>query len=170
MPFTPFHLGPGALFKAVGGRHFSFMVFGGTQVLMDIEPLIGLIRGWPVLHGYTHTVAGAFPIALAAALIGRPISELVLRMAAVQHNRISWRAAFAGAFVGSYSHVALDAVMHADMHPWLPLAEGNGLLGIVPLGLLHLLCLGSGIAGMAAIGALSWRRARKARSGPPATR
>ncbi len=59
MPFTPFHLGPGALFKAVGGRHFSFMVFGGTQVLMDIEPLLGLIRGWPVLHGYTHTLAGA---------------------------------------------------------------------------------------------------------------
>lgn len=22
MPFTPFHLGPGAAFKAVGGKHF----------------------------------------------------------------------------------------------------------------------------------------------------
>ena len=39
MPFTPIHLGPGAALKAIGGRHFSFMVFGGSQVLMDIEPL-----------------------------------------------------------------------------------------------------------------------------------
>ena len=27
MPFTPFHLGPGAAFKAIGGKHFSFMVW-----------------------------------------------------------------------------------------------------------------------------------------------
>jgi hypothetical protein len=40
MPFTPFHLGPGALFKAAGGEHFSFTIFAGSQVLMDIEPLI----------------------------------------------------------------------------------------------------------------------------------
>ncbi len=56
MPFTPFHLGAGAALKAIGGRHFSFMVFGGSQVLMDIEPLIGLVQGWDVLHGYTHTL------------------------------------------------------------------------------------------------------------------
>ena len=50
MPFTPFHLGPGAVFKAIGGRHFSFMVFGGAQVLMDIEPLVGILRGSVVLR------------------------------------------------------------------------------------------------------------------------
>lgn len=79
MPFTPFHLGPGAVFKAIGGRHFSFMVFGGAQVLMDIEPLVGLLRDRPVLHGYSHTLAGALVIGLIAALSGRPISEFVLR-------------------------------------------------------------------------------------------
>ncbi|MEG1399527.1 MAG: hydrolase, partial [Acinetobacter sp.] len=46
MPFTPLHLGVGACCKAVGQRHFSFMIFAGTQVLMDIEPLLGLIYGW----------------------------------------------------------------------------------------------------------------------------
>jgi hypothetical protein len=79
MPFTPFHLGPGAAFKAIGGRHFSFMVFGGSQVLMDIEPLIGILRGSAVLHGYTHTLAGALGIGALAALIGKPISSFVLR-------------------------------------------------------------------------------------------
>ena len=74
MPFTPIHLGPGAAFKAIGGRHFRFMVFGGSQVLMDIEPLIGILRGWAMLHGYTHTVAGAAAIGAVAPLIGKPIS------------------------------------------------------------------------------------------------
>lgn len=74
MPFTPIHLGPGTALKAIGGRHFSFMVFGGTQVLMDIEPLIGMLRGWDVLHGYTHTLLGALLIDTLAGLIGRPIS------------------------------------------------------------------------------------------------
>ena len=45
MPFTPFHPGAGAVFKATGGRHFSFMVFGGTQVLMDLEPAYMLLTG-----------------------------------------------------------------------------------------------------------------------------
>jgi hypothetical protein len=45
MPFTSFHLGPGAVFKAVGGRHFSFMIFGGSQVLMDVESLVHIPSG-----------------------------------------------------------------------------------------------------------------------------
>ena len=53
MPFTPIHLGPGAACKAIGGRHFRFMVFGGAQVLMDIEPLLqppkGLITAKEIL-------------------------------------------------------------------------------------------------------------------------
>ena len=81
MPFTPIHLGPGLAFKAIGGRSFSFMVFGGAQVLMDIEPLVGILRGWPVLHGYTHTVLGALAIGTVAGIIGRPISDLALRVA-----------------------------------------------------------------------------------------
>lgn len=144
MPFTPFHLGPGALFKAVGGRHFSFMVFGGAQVMMDIEPLIGLIRNSPVLHGYTHTVAGALLIGIAAGVIGRPVSSLVLHWLSIAHYRFTWRASFAGALLGTFSHVLLDALMHADITPWWPLATGNGLLRIISSDTLHLLCMGIG--------------------------
>ena len=32
MPFTPFHLGPGALIEAIGGERFSFMIFGGSHM------------------------------------------------------------------------------------------------------------------------------------------
>ncbi len=45
MPITPLHLGIGCCCKAIGQQRFSMMIFAGTQVLMDIEPLLGLIYG-----------------------------------------------------------------------------------------------------------------------------
>ncbi|QYF92693.1 hypothetical protein KY495_18435 [Massilia sp. PAMC28688] len=151
MPFTPFHLGAGALFKAAGGRHVSFLVFGGAQVLMDIEPLIGIIQNKPVLHGYTHTLAGALAIGVLAALIGRPLSAAVLRMSQVPHYYLTWRASFAGALLGTFSHVGLDALMHHDMAPWWPFFAGNDLLRIIPLDVLHILCVMLGALGGALV-------------------
>lgn len=58
MPFTPFHMGAGLALKAVAGRHFSVLTFGIAQVAMDIEPLVGMLRGAAVLHGPTHTYFG----------------------------------------------------------------------------------------------------------------
>jgi len=147
MPFTPFHLGPGALFKALGWRHFSFMVFGGAQLLMDIEPLVGILRGSAVLHGYTHTLLGALVIGTIAGLIGRPVSLFFLRLHSVPHHPFTWTASFAGAYVGTFSHIGLDALMHADMNPWWPFVPGNPMLGSVALGWLHLGCLIAGVLG-----------------------
>ena len=79
MPFTPLHLGVGACCKAVGQQRFSFMIFAGTQILMDLEPLFGMIYGWQYLHIITHNLLGASLIGCLAFLIGKPISEWVLR-------------------------------------------------------------------------------------------
>src|SRR3954470_9256120 len=100
MPFTPFHLGPGAAFKAIGGRHFSFMVFAGSQVLMDIEPLVAILQGRAVLHGITHTILGALVIGLAAGAIGRPLAEWALRLLGITHHPIGWTASFVSGLVG----------------------------------------------------------------------
>ena len=156
MPFTPFHLGPGAAFKAIGGRHFSFMVFGGAQVLMDIEPLMRILRGDFVLHGYTHTIAGALLIGIVAALIGKPISASVLSALRIPHQPLTWLAASSGAFVGTFSHVALDALMHADMQPWWPMATGNGLLGAMDVERLHMACAVLGALGLLVIAGRRW--------------
>jgi membrane-bound metal-dependent hydrolase YbcI (DUF457 family) len=168
MPFTPIHLGAGAAFKAIGDRHFSFMVFGGAQVMMDIEPLIGLIRDSDVLHGPSHTLLGALLIGTVAGLIGKPISLAVLRLFGFADARISWTASFSGALLGTGSHILLDAMMHADMRPWWPLATGNPLLGAIPTDHLHMLCLGLGVIG-AAVHALRvlWRRRRAASARAP---
>ena len=161
MPFTPFHLGPGALFKAIGGRHFSFMVFGGAQVMMDVEPLVGILRGSVVLHGYTHTLGGAFAIGTLAGLIGRPISAFVLQRLRIPHYPFTWAASFAGAYLGTFSHVLLDALMHPDMHPWWPFAPGNPLLGAVDTGWLHIGCALAAVVGGALV-ALRFRYHGKA--------
>jgi membrane-bound metal-dependent hydrolase YbcI (DUF457 family) len=141
MPFTPFHLGPGAAMKAVGGRHFSFMVFGGAQVLMDLEPLVRIYAGTAILHGPTHSLPGALLIGALAAVSGKPVSEFVLRRLGAPHRPISWLASCMGAFLGTSSHVALDAIMHDDTQPWWPLSDANPLLGLLSLRALHLGCL-----------------------------
>ena len=147
MPFTPFHLGVGAICKAGLGKRFSFMVFGGSQVLMDLEPGIKLLTGSVPLHGPTHTVLGAFGIAMLAAVVGKPLSELVLKWCRVVDYHISWSASAIAAFLGTFTHIVLDAVMHADMVPWYPFWDRNNLLGSMGIESLHLLCLGLGILG-----------------------
>ena len=160
MPFTPFHMGPGLAVKGIGGRHFSVLMFGLAQVAMDIEPGIGLIRGSEVLHGWTHTYVGATVIAAVVLAFGRPLSLMILR----RWNRelkglrlgwlaspeeLGWGAAAAGAFVGTYSHVALDSLMHADMHPLAPFSAANAMLLAIPYETLIIACVIAGVAGVA---------------------
>ena len=131
MPFTPYHLGPGAVFKAIGGRYFSFMIFGGAQVLIDLEPLVHRVRGDPVLHGPAHTFVGALGIAGVAAVVGRPVSMFVLRRLGARDASIGWTVAGVSALVGTWSHVVLDGFIHRDMHPLWPFSPDNPLLGLV---------------------------------------
>ena len=158
MPVTPFHMGPGLAAKAVLGRHLSLMVFGFSQVAIDLEPMVRLVRGDAVLHGFAHTYLGATLVAAISAVVGRPICQRLLDRWTPDPaspfliwlhgpDRISWPAAVVGAFVGTYSHVFLDSIMHADVLPPAPFSPANALLGAVSVGSLHLLCVGSSALG-----------------------
>ncbi len=151
-------MGPGLVVKSVLGRRFSLMVFGFSQVAIDIEPLVGILRGDDILHGFTHTYLGATLIALASVVIGRPICQFLLRYwkpdpASAFLNWwgvpgvISWPAAIVGAFIGTYSHVFLDSIMHQDMQPLAPWSKVNTLLLMIPIDDLYLVCLFSGVLG-----------------------
>lgn len=148
MPFTPFHLGPGALFKGIGGDRFSFMVFGGSQVLIDIEPGYRMLTGELVVHGPSHTVAGALLIGIVATVIGKPISEYALQLLRFSRTHISWTASATGAFIGTFSHLFFDGFMHADMVPWAPFSHSNALLGAISWSSVHILCVVLGIVGV----------------------
>lgn len=170
MPFTPFHMGPGAAIKAVAGHGFSLTVFGFAQVAIDVEPLIRMLRRDEVLHGFSHTWLGATLIGTIALLAGRPLCRRLLGLwnglTAPRYLRwlqvrpdISWIAGVTGAFVGTYSHILLDSVMHSDMKPWSPFSSANGLLYVMPIGWLHLLCAGLGAFGLLTIAVVGlWNR------------
>jgi hypothetical protein len=159
MPVTPFHMGPAVVVKAAAGRHFSLIAFGLAQAAMDIEPAVGMLRGAEVLHGWTHTYVGATVIGAAVLGVARPLGHAMLRWWNAHLDRslawlatrepITWPAAAAGAFVGTFSHVALDSLMQADLQPFAPFASGNPLLHGVGFLALHVACVAAGIVGLA---------------------
>lgn len=153
MPFTPFHMGPGLLIKAILQGSFSLMVFGWTQIIMDIQPLLVILTGAGHLHGFSHTYIGATLLAMFSALTGKPLSEWGLQVIGVSpwQNaiRIRWWVVFTSAFIGSYSHVILDSLMHTDMQPFYPFDESNGLLGIVTVNQVYQWCVYVGLFGAA---------------------
>jgi hypothetical protein len=166
VPLTPFHFGPGAAIKATAPRYFSFTVFAFSQVLMDLEPIgFFLFTGDPI-HPYLHTYLGATLVFVASWWTGRPACEWALRLwnAWLSPAQARWLAcepqitalsAAVGAFVGAYSHVALDSIMHVDMRPFAPLSDARPWLHVVSVDTLHLLCIVAGIIGVA--GLLAWR-------------
>lgn len=172
MPFTPYHIGPGILVKALLQGSFSLMVFGWSQIVMDLQPLVALVTGEGRLHGFTHTYMGATLIAIFSALTGKPLAQwsLVFLSASDFHGiNIRWRVAFLSAFLGAYSHVLLDSLMHHDITPFFPFSPSNALLGLISVPALHQLCVYSGLIGAVAYLALShWQSRRGWR--PSATR
>ena len=94
MPFTPIHMGPGILIKALLQGSFSLMVFGWSQIVMDIQPLIVLITGEGHLHGFSHTYIGGTLLAVFSALSGKYLSELGLLVLGISKKtnpiKIAW--------------------------------------------------------------------------------
>ena len=160
MPFTPIHMGPGILIKALLQSSFSLMVFGWTQIVMDIQPLIVLITGEGHLHGFTHTYIGAILLAIFSALTGKYLSELGLKILGIdkyQSIKIAWWVAFLSAFIGSFSHVFLDSIMHTDVEPFYPITLTNNFHGMVSVTMLHKLCMYSGGVGALIYYAVNYR-------------
>jgi len=154
-------MGPALALKAVLGRYFSVLAFGIAQVAMDIEPLVGMIRNADVLHGWSHSYVGATLIGILVAFIAPPLCRLILGRwnSELEHHgvwwlgspaHLGWRPVATGAFVGTYSHVALDSIMHADITALSPWSASNELLGVISIGELHVVCVAAGVFGVAA--------------------
>ena len=143
-------MGPGILAKAMLQGGFSLMVFGWTQMVMDLQPLVAIITGDGHLHGFTHTYIGSSLIAVFSAVTGKYTAELALIMIyknIQQVINIRWRVAYLSAFIGAYSHVILDSIMHMDVKPLAPFSVSNHLLDLVSVSALHKFCIYGGLAG-----------------------
>jgi len=170
MPFTPLHMGPGILIKALLQGGFSLMVFGWAQIVMDIQPLVAMVTGQGKLHGFTHTYAGATLLAAFCAVTGKYLSQwglAVLSNGSQSGINIRWRVAFPSAFIGTYSHVLLDSTVHADIEPLAPFSQTNELLGLVSVDTLHEFCVYSGLTGALLYFAVAYMLGRTGRGGFP---
>jgi hypothetical protein len=143
-------MGPGLLIKSLLQGSFSLMVFGWTQIIMDIQPLIVLITGSGHLHGFTHTYFGATLIGIFSGTTGKYAGEYGLRfLGQQQFLPISWPVAMTSAMIGSFSHVLLDSIMHSDVEPFAPFFLNNPFLDFVSVDTLHKICMYSGLLGVA---------------------
>ena len=155
MPITPFHFGLGAALHSAAPKRVSFLSFCAANVLIDIESLYNLVTHRHPVHAFLHTYIGAtLMVVVTVALF------LALRWIAAKFwlpNMFGWKALLVpqvvlGAVFGAYSHVVLDSVMHADIQPFSPFSSANPLLGVVPLGALHIALLVLAGVGIAVVG------------------
>jgi len=165
MPITPFHFGPGAAIHAIAPKHVSFLAFCSANVLIDIEPLYYMVTGQYPLHRFLHTYIGATIIMVATALIFFTALKLATRVRLpdlFQWQSLKPLPIWLGAATGSYSHIVLDSVMHADIVPLSPFSEVNVLYQLVSLGELHLFCVFAAVLGLALLGIRRLLKARHA--------
>ncbi len=122
----------------------SWTVFALANCLIDLEPVtLFLVTGDPA-HPWLHTLPGAVLVAAVAASLGRPLCEAWLRwwnrnLSEAQARwlgcgtTIGGKAAWAGALLGTGTHLALDMFMHADVRPAWPLLADNPCAGRIPV-------------------------------------
>ena len=136
MPLTPLHFGPGLLIKSIYLESFSFKVFVLANIFIDLEPLYYLATNqWP-LHRFFHTYLGATLIAIATTLLG-----------IFFFKKISKKSIITGAFIGTYSHIFLDSMMHVDLKPFYPFSTVNSFLHVLSSFQLQLMCVLMGLLG-----------------------
>lgn len=168
MPVTPFHFGPGALFKCAAPGNFSWTVFAFANGLIDLEPVLLFFFTGDPAHPWLHTAPGAIAVAIVAATAGRwPCAGFLRwrnrRLGARNAQRPGSRAligntaAWSGALAGTISHILLDAVMHIDVRPFWPFFAGNPLQGLISIELLQWGCVLAGVFGVSLLALLNAR-------------
>lgn len=159
MPITPLHIGLAIPLKAAARRWFSLSAFAIIQVAMDVEPIIRTLRGDLRLHGFTHTYFGALLIGLVMFPISLFLCPHILKIwnwimnryhirILIENEPIRTVPVAIGAMIGSFSHVAIDSIMHADMKPLAPFSDRNILAKVVSIDALDLSCVFLGVIGI----------------------
>ena len=158
MPFTPLHMGPGILLKALLQGFFSLIIFGWSQILMDLQPLFAMITGMGSLHGFSHTYLGATLIALISAFTGKWVYDLVMNFVKNDFTgyqkklfdvprELTISVCIVSAFLGTCTHVVLDSIMHGDMEPFYPFNPDNNLHLLLSIETLYKFCIYTGVIG-----------------------
>ncbi|HMN11688.1 MAG TPA: hypothetical protein PKD55_05115, partial [Bellilinea sp.] len=114
MPFTPYHFGPGILLSAVSRNNVDWAAYCLANVLIDLEPLYYMAVEERPLHRTMHTfvmatvaVVGAYLLMVLAGRIWQRVFKNASPPFALPRGQL-----IAGAVLGGYSHIFLDAVLY----------------------------------------------------------
>jgi len=159
VPITPFHLGPGALLTAT--TEASFTAFVVTNVVIDVESGYNLLTHRYPVHTFLHTFVGATIVAVATIVVLCAIERwmrthrpFLQDQPTTRRADQSYVAIAGGAVAGSWSHVVLDGVMHADSRPLAPWSDENPFYRVIGLWPLHLACAACAVI---AVVVIYWR-------------
>ena len=150
MPITPFHFGPGLLLHAAAPRRVSFIAFMAANCITDVETIYNILAGNFPYHTFLHTFAGAAvsaALTLALFLLMHGLSRKTALPNWFAWQQLTVLPVTVGALLGSYSHIVLDGIMHADMRPLAPWSHANPFLRWVSIENLHWLCVIAAVLG-----------------------
>jgi membrane-bound metal-dependent hydrolase YbcI (DUF457 family) len=158
--------------KGVAPR-MSLGAFAAAQVAVDLEPGYRLLTGTYPVHGWSHSLLGGAALGTGAALACLPLVRLLNRRLAREpggaalFRRPSAASALLGGLAGGLSHVALDALVHAEvglLWPWRARLPG---LDVVPDAAMAWGCVLAAVAGIALVlrGSGGERRGARPRPG-----
>lgn len=155
MPVTPFHFGPGLLIKAAAPRIFSFRVFVLANIIIDAEAFFFILINQGPFHRFLHTYLGSTIVAILCILIGKPMCywltgvwNKLFQGLSIVNGEIPKTALISASFLGSYSQVFLDSIMHGDVKPFAPFFDSNHFLQALNYVQLHLVCALTGLVGI----------------------
>ncbi len=139
MPLTPFHLLPSGVVYLLFYRRIHGLAFFSATVLIDLEPLLYWISGFPKgsfplllggyapfgLHALIHNPFGIFlvvapSIAVLAKLLelGRTFWLQIFPNA--EWINYSWKLTYFSAVLGGFVHLGWDVTMHGDINLGFP--------------------------------------------------
>ncbi|MCP5024540.1 MAG: DUF4184 family protein [bacterium] len=130
MPFTPYHLGPGAAIALSLPRRFDIPVLISAGLVVDLEvPIIALIKSEHYIPRYGHTLLVSAGVGLVWALLLIPFHGFLGRLTRVLRLPYEFglvKTLLSGV-VGAWSHVLVDGLYRTDAGVFWPSNMRNPL-------------------------------------------
>jgi len=152
MPFTFFHWFLSLLLQTCFMLLDPVALFVGS-VIIDIEGIasIFLFRELNLpLHGPFHSFLGAlvsgFFVGLCSWLFFRSVLPFIIEISRIEVSfslpTFSLKLSLISSYIGTFSHILLDAPLYNDMNPWYPITSiENPFLNIVDGSFIYLFCV-----------------------------
>ena len=148
-PFTPIHWGLTLLIQAILIFLDPVALFAGS-VIPDIEGICYFLfpdSGWQ-LHGFMHSLIGALVLGITVGIGSFVIHKIIRRIdfkidnpTPFQLPRYSLPICLLSAFVGTFSHVILDAFLYEDQQLCYLLPIENPFLNLLSWEVVYFLCI-----------------------------